>query len=156
LFAYLRLISKIELLSGDNIMNTIEITNRGSISNTFRRSGYQIQDIAGRDVMKLATELQYSVTKVAKTLGMTAYQLKAALEKAVGLAPKEFFRNYRALQARRMISDGVPLGEISNKLGFRYYTHFAAEIRSYYGVPPRDLQRMLQKVEPLAGIQLAN
>jgi AraC-like DNA-binding protein len=78
---------------------------------------------------------------------MTAYQLKAALEKAVGLAPKEFFRNYRALQARRMISEGINLGEISRELGFRYYTHFAAEMRSYYGVPPRDLQKMLHRLE---------
>jgi AraC-like DNA-binding protein len=120
-----------------------ETRSTGGGAYAFKRTGYQVQDAQGRDVIKLAAEHQFSVTKVARELGMTSYQLKAALEKAVGLAPKEFFRNYRALQARWMISDGIPLGDISRMLGFRYYTHFAAEIRSYYGVPPRDLQRML-------------
>jgi AraC-like DNA-binding protein len=126
-------------------MITTETNTKGTVSCAFTRTGHQVQDTTGRDIVKLASENQFSVTKVAKSLGMTAYQLKAALEKAVGLAPKEFFRNYRALQARWMIGDGLPLGDISRVLGFRYYTHFAAEIRSYYGVPPRDLKRMLSK-----------
>jgi AraC-like DNA-binding protein len=129
-------------------MINYQASSKGTTANAFKRTGYQVQDAAGRDIVKLAAEHQFSVTKVARCLGMTAYQLKAALEKAVGLAPKEFFRNYRALQARWMIGDGVPLGDISKELGFRYYTHFAAEIRAYYGVPPRDLQKMLRSQTP--------
>jgi AraC-like DNA-binding protein len=127
------------------MITEVNNTTLGTMPCSLKRTGYQVQDNTGRDVIKLASENQFSVTKVAKSLGLTAYQLKTALEKAVGLAPKEFFRNYRALQARWMISDGMPLGDISRELGFRYYTHFAAEIRSYYGVPPRDLQRMISR-----------
>ncbi len=112
------------------------------------RSGFQICDPEGRDVIKLALELQFSVSKVAAALGMKVFQLKAALEQVVGLGPKEFFRHYRAVQARRMISEGCSLKDISDQLGFRYYTHFAAEIRSFYGIPPRDLQKIIERQSP--------
>ena len=77
-------------------------------------------------------------------MGLKVYQFKAAIEQAVGMGPKEFFRHHRAVLARWMISEGSPLRIISDKLGFRYYTHFAAEIRTFYGVPPRELQKIIK------------
>lgn len=112
------------------------------------RNGFQICDSKGKDVIKLALENQFSVSKVAAAMGMKVFQLKAALEQVVGLGPKEFFRHYRAVQARRMISEGCALKEISDLLGFRYYTHFAAEIRTFYGIPPRLLQKIIERHSP--------
>lgn len=112
------------------------------------RTGFQILDPKGRDVIKLAEEHQFSVSKVSCALGLKVFQFKAALEQVVGLGPKEFFRHYRAVQARRLISDGCSLKEISDMLGFRYYTHFAAEIRFFYGLSPRDLQRIIERRTP--------
>ena len=117
---------------------------------SFTRSGDRVLDSQGRDVVDLAKNHRFSVSKVALILGMTIYQLKAALEKTVGIGPKEYFRNHRAVLARKMIQEGIGLMEISDQLGFRYYTHFAAEIRTYYGVSPRDLQRTItQSTQPL-------
>ena len=113
-------------------------------SHAFTRNGFHIRDNKGRDVMKLAEQEQFSVSRVAEKLGLSMHQFKAVLEKAVGMCPKEFFRHYRAVLARRMVSESWPLLDISEKLGFRYYTHFAAEIRLFYGISPRDLQRILQ------------
>ncbi len=112
------------------------------------RSGFQLCDPQGRDVIKLASTHQFSVSKVAAALGLKVHQFKSALEEAVGLGPKEFFRHYRAVQARRLISEGCPLKQISDQLGFRYYTHFAAEIRSFYGIAPRTLQKIIEKQSP--------
>jgi AraC-like DNA-binding protein len=113
-----------------------------------KRQGAKLCDFQGRDVIRLAEENNFSVSKVAAELGLRAYQFKAVLETAVGMGPKEFFRHHRAVLARWMMSEGSPLRTISDKLGFRYYTHFAAEIRSFYGVPPRELQKILQKQNP--------
>lgn len=119
------------------------ITSRPSNFLSFHRVGSQIHDSFGRDVVRLAANNRFSVSKVATLLGMTIYQLKAALERAIGMGPKEYFRHYRAVWARAMMKEGVGLMEISETLGFRYYTHFAAEIRSFYGLSPRDLQKTL-------------
>ena len=112
------------------------------------RNGFQICDPQGRDVIKLAMAHQFSVSRVAAALDLKVFQFKALLEQVVGLGPKEFFRHYRAVQARRMISEGCSLKEISDLLGFRYYTHFAAEVRSFYGISPRDLQKIIERQSP--------
>ena len=119
-----------------------------SVRQYLTRNGFQICDPQGRDVIKLAMENQFSVSKVASALGLKVFQFKAVLEQLVGLGPKEFFRHYRAVQARRMISEGCSLKEISDLLGFRYYTHFAAEIRAFYGIAPRDLQKIIERQSP--------
>ena len=121
-------------------------TNSGA--QYFTRNGYQICDPLGRDVIKLAQQHQFSVSKVAAALGMKVFQLKGALEQVVGLGPKEFFRHYRAVQARRLISEGCSLKEIADMLSFRYYTHFAAEIRAFYGISPRQLQKIIERQIP--------
>jgi AraC-like DNA-binding protein len=109
----------------------------------FTRMGFQVLDKHGRDIMKIAEKELFSVSRVAEELGLTIHQFKAVFERTVGLCPKEFFRHYRAVMARRMIGESMPLLEISEKLGFRYYTHFAGEIRSFYGISPRDLQKIV-------------
>ena len=95
-------------------------------------------------MIKLAMEHQFSVKKVADAMGLKVFQFKAALERVVGLGPKDFFRHYRAVYARWMLSEGLPLKDISNLLGFRYYTHFAAEIRSFYNLSPRALKKLVE------------
>ena len=112
------------------------------------RSGFQILDPQGRDVVKLALDHNFHVRKVASALGLKVFQLKAAIEHVVGMGPKEFFRHYRAVSARWMISEGMPLKDISNRLGFQYYTHFAAEIRSFYGMSPRGLKKIIEHRMP--------
>jgi AraC-like DNA-binding protein len=112
------------------------------------RRGFQLRDPFGRDVIKLASEHQFSVSKVAAALGLKVHQFKAALEAVVGMGPKEYFRHYRAVQARQLISEGFSLKDISDRLGFRYYTHFAAEIRSFYEISPRTLQKIIEKQSP--------
>jgi AraC-like DNA-binding protein len=113
-----------------------------------KRQGSKLCDPMGRDIIRLAEENNFSVSKVADILGLRVYQFKAALERACGMGPKELFRHHRAVMARWMISEGSGLRLISDKLGFRYYTHFAAEIRSFYGIPPRELQRILRAKNP--------
>jgi len=112
------------------------------------RSGFQITDPDGREVIKLALEHQFSVSKVAEALGLKVFQFKAELERIVGLGPKEYFRHYRAVSARWLLSDGVPLREISKILGFRHYTHFAAEVRAFYKISPRELKRDIDRRTP--------
>ena len=85
------------------------------------------------------------VSTVAETLGMTVREFEGALERSVGIRPKELFRNHRAVMARRMIQEGQNLHEISEKLGFRHYSHFATEMKKYYGIPPVQLQAMIRK-----------
>ena len=117
-----------------------------SLSNNplFRR-GERIYDETGRDIIELAEKESYMVSSVAEILGMTVREFEGALERSVGIRPKELFRNHRAVMARRMIQEGEDLHEISEKLGFRHYSHFATEMKKFYGIPPVQLQSMIRE-----------
>jgi len=114
-------------------------------NNPLIRKGERIFDEAGRDIIKLAESESYMVSTVAEILGMTVREFEGALERSVGIRPKELFRNHRAVMARRMIQEEQDLHEISEKLGFRHYSHFATEMKKYYGIPPVQLQTMIRE-----------
>lgn len=108
------------------------------------RQGERIFDESGRDILELADEGGYSVSKVAEDLGMTVREFEGALERCVGIRPKELFRNHRAVTARRLIQEDMDLKEISERLGFRHYSHFASEMKGFYGIPPVQLQSVVK------------
>ncbi len=85
------------------------------------------------------------MSKVAATLGLTVREFEGALERCVGIRPKELFRNHRAVMARRMIQEGDDLKQIAEKLGFRHYSHFAMEVKGFYGIPPVQLQTIVRE-----------
>ena len=113
-------------------------------NNPLFRKGERIYDESGRDIIGLAEKESYMVSTVAEILGMTVREFEGALERSVGIRPKELFRNHRAVMARRMIQEGQDRHEISNKLGFRHYSHFATEIKKYYGIPPLQLRAVIR------------
>lgn len=112
--------------------------------NVLTRQGERIFDQSGRDVIQLAENEGYNVSRVAELLGLTVREFEGALERCLGIRPKELFRNYRAVAARRLIQEGVDLKEISDRLGFRHYSHFATEIKGFYGIPPVQLQTVVR------------
>ena len=108
------------------------------------RDGQKIFDSSGRDIIELAEEEFFMVAKVAERIGMIVREFEGALERNMGIKPKELFRNRRALLARRQIQEGVNLRVIAEKLGFRHYSHFATEMKGFYGIPPVQLQTVIR------------
>ena len=124
------------------------IGNRGngnSSSSFFSRNGDQVLDDEGRDVLKLAFNEGFMVNGVAEKLGLTVRDFELALDKVVGMKPKVFFRQYRAVLARRMMKEGYELHEIAEQLGFRHYSHFSTEMKGFYGIPPLRLLKMVRE-----------
>ncbi|YCM42423.1 helix-turn-helix domain-containing protein [Verrucomicrobiaceae bacterium 227] len=115
-----------------------------STGNLLVRQGERILDSEGQDVLELADRAGYSVSKVADGLGMTVREFEGALERCLGIRPKVLFRNHRAVAARRLMQEGMDLKEIADRLGFRHYTHFAAEMKGFYGIPPVQLQTVVR------------
>lgn len=117
----------------------------GQSNNPLVREGERIFDSRGRDIMELSAQNGYNVSRVAEILGLTVREFEGSLERCVGIRPKELFRNHRAVTARRLIQEGEDLKVISERLGFRHYSHFATEMKGYYGVPPVQLQSIVRE-----------
>jgi AraC-like DNA-binding protein len=117
-----------------------------SIEAMYRRVGNRLLDGYGRDVMAIALQHGYSVVLTSAALGLKPFQLKRRVEAVIGLAPKDYFRLHRACLAKCMMLEGLPLEAISDALGFRHYTHFAAEVRAFFGCCPRDLRAIFARL----------
>ena len=119
-------------------------------SNPFRitREGQRFACPDGRDLLELAEAEGFSVSGVAETLQLTNRQLEYAVERASGLRPKELFRRHRMLLARRLVAEGFSLQVIAQRLGFKHYTHFSSEVKSYLDLPPRQFQKSVRALCP--------
>jgi AraC-like DNA-binding protein len=119
-------------------------------SNPFRitRQGQRFLCPDSRDLLELAESEGFSVSGVAEALGLTNRQLEYAVERCSGLRPKELFRRHRMLLARRLVAEGFSLLVIAQRLGFKHYTHFASEVKSYFDLPPRQFQKSVRALCP--------
>lgn len=112
-------------------------------SGRFDRKGDHVVDRNGRDILSIAYDEGFMVSSVAERLGMTVREFEIALDRIVGMNPKNYFRQYRAVLARRLIQEGVDLHDIARDLGFRHYSHFSTEMKGFYGIPPLRLKKMI-------------
>ena len=112
------------------------------------REGQRFLCPDGRDLLDLAEAEGFSVSGVAEALHLTNRQLEYAVERAAGLRPKELFRRHRMLLARRLVAEGFSLQVIAQRLGFKHYTHFASEVKSYFNLPPRQFQKSVRSLCP--------
>lgn len=102
----------------------------------------------GKNLLDLAEDKAFSVSGVAEELGLTNRQLEYAVERVAGLRPKELFRRHRMLLARRLVAEGFSLQVIAQRLGFKHYTHFASEVKSFFDLPPRQFQKSVREMCP--------
>lgn len=112
------------------------------------RQGQRYATPSGADLLELAEAEGFSVSGVAEHLKLTNRQLEYAVERASGLRPKELFRRHRMLLARRLVAEGFSLQVIAQRLGFKHYTHFASEVKSFFDLPPRKLQQTIREKCP--------
>ena len=49
-----------------------------------------------------------------------------------------------ALLTKRMNSEGINLHDISEKLGYLYYSHFCTDVKKFFGISPKQLERKLR------------
>ena len=113
-----------------------------------KRRGQQFLCPGGADLLELAESEAFSVSGVADVLDLSNRQLEYAVERVSGLRPKELFRRHRMLLARRLVAEGFSLQVIAQRLGFKHYTHFASEVKSYFPLPPRQFQKSVRAICP--------
>lgn len=91
----------------------------------------------------------WSVTALAKRLGMSVSSLAHRCVVETGLSPAAWVRRRRAERAKMLLATGLSVTATSERLGFANPYHFARVIRQELGVPPSQL-RLTQRASPLA------
>lgn len=100
----------------------------------------------------------YKVIEMSKLLGISSRHLERMFYDALGLSPKQWLRQERMVRARYLVREGYSLKHISVFLGFKRYSHFIAEVRAFYDIPPVqmvDLEKRRCTLEASENMALA-
>jgi AraC-like DNA-binding protein len=110
------------------------------------------------NMVELAFQSGYKVSEMSKLLGISSRHLERMFYEALGVSPKYWLRQQRMIRARYLVREGFPLKHISVFLGFKRYSHFIAEVRAFYDMPPVqmvDLEKRRCTLEAAGSSSLA-
>jgi AraC-like DNA-binding protein len=88
------------------------------------------------NLIELAFQSEYKVSQLSKVLGLTPRHMERMFYDSLGVSPKYWLRQQRMVRARYLIREGFPLKHISVYLGFKRYSHFISEVKTFYGMSP--------------------
>lgn len=78
---------------------------------------------------------------LARSVGMSQYQLIRAVKCATGLTPIAWRNDVRVTRARAMLRGGEPIASVARALGFADQSHFHRVFRSYVAATPGAYMR---------------
>jgi AraC-like DNA-binding protein len=76
------------------------------------------------------------LTTLARSMGMSRYQLIRAVKRATGLTPIAWRNDARVTRARAMLRGGESIASVAYALGFADQSHFHRVFRSHVAATP--------------------
>jgi len=70
---------------------------------------------------------------IANHMAVCERQLCRKTKKTLGLTPGQYLKKFRLNQAKRLLSDGMPISRVSGEVGFSSYHYFAKCFKDEFG-----------------------
>ncbi|GGO64742.1 helix-turn-helix transcriptional regulator [Nonomuraea cavernae] len=77
-----------------------------------------------------------TVDDLVEATGASRFTVYRAFRTAYGMAPSDYQRQLRLRAAKRLIADGLPLGEVAARTGFADQSHLTRWFTRYFGLTP--------------------
>ena len=90
---------------------------------------------------QIARDGEYRMSSLCDRIGVSERHLRRIFEEGIGIAPKEWLRQERMVEARSRLREGSPIKEVSSDLGFTTQKMFSRDFQTFHGVKPTDFQR---------------
>lgn len=91
----------------------------------------QIITLMQRDIRKGIT-----LPDIARQLGISVSYIKKVFMQYAGISPMAYYNNIRLNEAKRLLSQGLSVREVSDRLEFSSPTYFSAFFKQRVGIPP--------------------
>lgn len=92
------------------------------------------------------TNDQFSVEKLARSIGMSRSQLHRKLHAATGQSVSQFIREHRLQIGMELLRRGeLTAAEVADRIGFGSATYFNKCFNEYYGFPPGEFKNKMAK-----------
>ena len=77
-----------------------------------------------------------SVPEIAKRNAISTTTLKDLFRNYAGVGPKKYYSDMRGIEALRLLSEGMDISEISEKLNYSSTGYFSNVFKKQFGEPP--------------------
>jgi AraC-like DNA-binding protein len=88
---------------------------------------------------ELARQAKWSVTRLAKSSGVSVRTLERHFRETYGETPKAWLVEQRHKQALKLLRAGASVKEAAARIGYRHATTFAREFKKFFGEYPQVL-----------------
>lgn len=112
------------------------------------RSGTPKSSHPLQDALHLSWKHAIDLGEVEKNTKYSRWHAIHTFRQQIGLSPRLYLRQLRALKARYMLQQGRPLCEVADALHFADQAHFSRVFKSVFGVSPGRLQRVMLGKSP--------
>lgn len=85
-----------------------------------------------------------NVEQIAEKVGISRVHFHRRLKEITGLTPRDFVRNYRLMQAGKLLEEkrNYDITDISVAVGFKSVSTFSTCFKAYYGMKPSEYLRL--------------
>lgn len=91
-------------------------------------------------ILESAWREEISFAKLASQVGLSKYHFSRQFKREVGLQPRQYLRQIRLHEAKRMIREGRSLSEASAEAGFFDQPHMTREFCKVFGATPGRIE----------------
>ncbi len=77
-----------------------------------------------------------SLARVAAEARISKFYFHRLFKRLTGKTLKTYIEDFRTAEAKRLLLEGVSIGEVTVQLGFAHQSHFTARFRQQVGMPP--------------------
>ena len=83
------------------------------------------------------------ITSLAEDMGMSASQLRSAIQRLTGETPAAYVMRVRLAYAKRLLAHGESsIGDVAQQCGFQTNAHFTRCFKQQFGITPTQFRRM--------------
>ena len=92
------------------------------------------------DVTTLARICDFRMGDLAGLLKVSERHLERSFKNVLEMTPKSWLREQRMIYAKELFEKGMDKRQVSAITGFKSYSHFAAEIATFFGKKPKEME----------------
>ena len=97
---------------------------------------YEVKNILTSDMHE-----QFSLRSLAHMIGTNEFNLKRNFKLAFGTTVFGYLNEYKMTRAKRLlIEKDITIAEVSEKMGYKYATHFSNAFKKYFGYLPNKIK----------------
>jgi AraC-like DNA-binding protein len=94
-----------------------------------------------KEILTSQLDRQFTLRSLAHMVGTNEFNLKRDFKLAFGTTVFGYLNQYKMAAAKRMLTDSdLTVAEVSQKMGYKYATHFSSAFKKFFGLLPNRIK----------------